>query len=178
MSKVIVCILMFLLMIFPLLLIFAWIEKRNQIKSNKKLDELFEKCKIKKIDTMRVQFRYDLIGEWKSFEGSVSTMRNESWRFNEDGSGKITYRSVMSGEEIDDFKWRRKGEFNIEILYFNEVSIEPQWIDVKYDFCEVQTDCGGVISLIEIDGDGNSKKGFGLCEMPLSSASAYALSRQ
>ena len=157
-----------MIVILPVLLVFAWIEKQNQIKRLKNLDELLEKHTNKQIEKLREKFRCDLIGEWVSFEGTFSTMMNETWTFNEDGSGKIIYRSVMFGEDVDDFKWRRKGEFNIEIVYFGEDETDSNWVDVRYDFGEIQTDCGSVISLVEVDEENNLKKGFGISEIPLS----------
>lgn len=161
-------ILIILFAIFPVLLIFAWVDKQNQIKRTKNLNKLFEEHINKQIEKLREKFRYDLIGEWKLFEGTFSNVMNESWTFNQDGSGKIKYRGVMSGEFVNDFKWRRKGELNIEISYFDKDAKDPVWRDVRYDFCKIQTDCGGAVCLIEVDADEKQKKGFGLSNIPLS----------
>lgn len=156
-----------LTVIFVICLIFAKIEKHNQQKRKSCLNDLFVESQKQQIQKFREKFKYDLIGEWSSFEGTISNMMNESWIFNSDGKGKIISRSVMLGESIQVFKWRRKNLYSIEISYFGDEK-ECNWTEVRYDFCLIPTDCGDIVSLVEVDEEKITHKGFGLAEVPLS----------
>lgn len=153
--------------IFVICLIFAKIEKWNQQKRTTHLNNLLIENRKKQIEKLRETFKYDLIGEWSSFEGTISNMMSESWIFNADGKGKIISRSVMFGESIQVFKWRRKDLYSIEISYFDDEK-ECNWTEIRYDFCLIPTDCGDIISLVEVDEEKKTRKGFGLAEVPLS----------
>jgi len=121
------------------------------------------------IEDLREKFKYDLIGKWTSCEGTFINVMNEQWVFFLDGSGVTISNSVMSGEEKEEFHWRKKGLFCIEITY-SELDDNPTiWIETKYDFCKIQTKCGIVTALVQLDRDtGKPRSGFGLMEVPLS----------
>lgn len=162
-----------LTVVLVIILIFAEIEKRNHKKAIKRLNDLHIESQKQQIEKLREKFKYDLIGEWTSFEGTFSTMMNELWKFDADGKGKITSRSVMFGESVEHFKWRRKDLYFIEISYFDDDEEEEIWIEVRYDFVLTQSDCGDVISLVEVDKENNPEKGFGLMRVPLSFSGGF-----
>jgi hypothetical protein len=125
-----------------------------------------------KVEELKNKFKYDLIGRWISYEGTFVNIMNEMWEFFSNGTGRTISNSIMSGQDIEEFKWRRKDLYCIEIAITDPEFDEPDtWREVYYDFCLVPTDCGFLPALVEIDkSTGVKRKGFGLMEVPLSYA--------
>lgn len=123
-----------------------------------------------KIEELKDKFKYDLIGRWVSCNGTFINVINEVWEFFSNGTGRTISSSVMSGQDTERFKWRRKDLCCIEIAITDPEFDEPDiWREVCYDFCLVPTDYGFLPALIEIDkGTALKKEGFGLMEVPLS----------
>ncbi len=65
------------------------------------------------------------------------------------------------------FLWRKKDLFCIEILY-PDLDDQSNWLEIRYDFCEIQTDYGAENALIQLDNEGRPRKVFGLMNVPLS----------
>ncbi len=118
-------------------------------------------------EALKEKFKFDLIGRWISCEGTFSNVMSEIWEFYADGNVRIISNSVMSGQETEEFRWRKKGQFCIETTY-SEINEPEIWIERYYDFLEITTDTGLMIALIELDGNTKMpQKGFGLMEVPL-----------
>ncbi len=122
------------------------------------------------VEELKDTFKYDLIGLWISCEGTFGSIMNEVWEFLPNNTGRTINNSLMSGQEIEEFKWKRKDLYCIEIAITDSEFDEPDiWREVSYDFCLVPTDCGYLPALVEIDKiTGVKRKGFGLMEVPLS----------
>lgn len=144
------------------IILYLEIEKRKNLNKNKnKKNESMEYDKDV-LDGLKERFKYDLVGHWYSCQGTVDSIMNEEWIFYPDGAGKYISRSIMSDEDIQEFKWRRDN------LYTIEINFADFWKKTYYDFCKVPTDVGFQIALVEIDEEKNVRKGFGLFEVPLS----------
>ncbi len=115
------------------------------------------------IDELKQIFRFDLIGHWVSCQGTFEAIMSEEWIFCPDGSGSVRRRSVMMQEDRESIKWRKKGEFSIEI-YEDDIG----WKTVNYDFCRVPSDGGFMTALIELDIEKKQRNGFGISNVPLS----------
>ena len=61
-----------------------------------------------KIDELKDKFKYDLIGCWISCEGTFINIMNEQWEFLSNGTGRTISNSLISGQDIEEFKWKRK----------------------------------------------------------------------
>lgn len=122
------------------------------------------------VEELKDRFKYDLVGRWISCEGTFINIMNEIWEFYPNSTGRTISNSIMSGEDIEEFKWRRKDLQCIEMTIFDSEDDEPDiWREVHYDFCLVPTDCGYFPALVEIDSSsGVKRKGFGLMQVPLS----------
>ena len=120
------------------------------------------------IEKLREKFKDDLVGRWVSELGTFSKLMDEEWRFYSNGSGVIISSSAASGDEIEEFIWRKKSLLCIEISYSEAFEHECVWLETKYDFCKIQTDSGVVTVLVQLDEvTGEFKNGFGLMETPL-----------
>lgn len=121
-------------------------------------------------EELKARFKYDLIGRWVSCEGTFESRINEVWEFLPNNTGRTISNSLMFGQDVEEFKWKRKDLYCIEIAMTDSEFDEPDiWREVNYDFCLVPTDCGYLPALVEINKDaGVKKKGFGLMEVPLS----------
>ena len=142
-----------------------------EAKRLKALENISDDLKNKHIAELKEKFKYDLVGHWTSCDGTFINIMNEAWIFYSNGKGSIISNSLMLGEDREEFRWRRKDLFCIEISYpeFNEPDAINNWIEVYYDFCKVPTDVGFIVALVQLDNDTKkSKKGFGLMEVPLS----------
>ena len=139
--------------------------KHKNHKKNKGMIES-EDRENKEIERLREKFKYDLVGRWSSCQGTFTAVMNEVWIFYSDGNGITIDQSAWSGEKKEEFRWRRKDLFCIEICYF-EVDEADTWIEINYDFCKVPTDCGFVIALVQLDKGKKARRGFGLMEVPL-----------
>lgn len=156
--------------ILIIILIIAEIEKRNHKKKIERLNAFIIASQKQQIEKLRDKFKYDLIGQWTSSEGTFSNILSETWIFGADGKGIITNRNIISGESNEHFKWRRKELYSIEISYSDHDDEDCKWLEVRYNFILTQTDCGDVISLVEVSKDNIPEKGFGLMKVPLSFA--------
>ncbi len=122
------------------------------------------------VENMTERFQHDLIGRWVSCEGTFTGIMNEVWEFLPNNTGRTISNSLMSGQDIEEFKWRRKDFYCIEIAITDPEFDEPDiWREVNYCFSLVPTDSGYLPALVEIDrATGVKRKGFGLMEVPLS----------
>lgn len=135
--------------------------KKRRIQAHRAIEN-----KIKAIEKYKEKFKYDLIGYWISCEGTFSSIRNERWIFYSNGRGITIYNSLMTDEDKQEFMWRKKGLYCIEIAYLEEGEVN-NWREVFYDFCIISTDYGDFIALVELDSEGKSKNGFGPMNIPL-----------
>jgi len=121
-------------------------------------------------EELKDKFKYDLIGRWVSREGTFESIMNEVWEFLPNNTGRTISNSLMFGQDVEEFKWKRKDLYCIEIAITDPEFDEPDiWREVNYDFCLVPTDSGYLPALVEVDKNaGVKKKGFGLMEVPLS----------
>jgi|WetSurMetagenome_2_1015567.scaffolds.fasta_scaffold772889_1 hypothetical protein len=122
------------------------------------------------IEELKTRFKEELTGSWHSCQGTSDMLMSEEWVFLPNGTGRIKQRSVMSGEEIQEFLWKRKGPFCIEIAYDGKEDDDgaPWWVATPYSFCMVENDCGTFPVLVQCDRtDGVPDKGLGPMNVPL-----------
>ena len=122
------------------------------------------------VEKMTERFKYDLVGRWISCEGTFIGIMNEVWEFLPNNTGRTISNSLMFGKDIEEFRWRPKGSYCIEIAITDSEFDEPDiWREYNYCFCLVPTDSGYLPALVEVDkATGVKRKGFGLMEVPLS----------
>ncbi len=122
------------------------------------------------VEELKNTFRYDLIGRWTSSEGSFNNITNEVWEFEANGNGRTISNSILSGSYKEEFKWRRKDLYCIELSIIDtECNEQGMWREIHYDFCLVPSDNGYLSVLVEVDKKtGTKRNGFGIMEVPLS----------
>jgi len=150
----------------PILILFAWIDKIKTERLNKQLNEYIEERNKLSLKSFKKKFRHDLIGQWISV-GSLNAPILDCWIFKNDGSGKVLHKSLLFGESTEDFLWRSRQEFSIEISFLKDIGSSQVWIPIFYDFKKINTEYGEMIALVEIEEYSQLENEFGILNTPL-----------
>ena len=101
------------------------------------------------------------IETWTSATGTFHVVMHEEIAFLTDGTGKLTKRSALFGEEIETFQWRHVKPGHLELLLDDSLVEEheaiegdDEWETVKYQCSWSHTDVGRIPTLENTDGDG------------------------
>lgn len=134
----------------------------------------------KTIDDYRERFKTAPSGNWSHAVGTFGNVMNEIWEFNADNTGKIIETGPFGGIRDETlFEWKPVADFTIACkvtkwAYEDEDDTpndedEPEtWETVRYDFKLTPTDCGELITLVEVAPDGTLRSDFWHSREPLS----------
>ncbi len=100
------------------------------------------------------------VGLWRTSAGTADALGTDDVRFDADGTGLITTRSMMSGIEEIFFLWSVSGPGRIRVRYAVQESgadLEQEadeWGEIKLEFEQQENDLGAVEVMKEVGQEG------------------------
>jgi len=94
-------------------------------------------------------------GRWLTAQGTFDVVMSDEWIFQADGRGRVTYRSRLSGESTERFRWRCAAEYTIA-LCFEDSTDAPvdegpdDWTTIAYELTVVEHDVGREVVLRQL----------------------------